>query len=211
MKVPPRCTCWRSARHSPDSPRSANRHQRNPIGASMTTSTPAPLQHLIAGQWVAGTGEDVRSVDPSQPDAVVAEGAAAGSADVDAAVAAAAEAARAWAVTPIAARGAVLLAAAEVIDRHVADWGRDLSVEEGKTLAEGVGEVRRAAQILRYYGNEGDRQAGEIYTSPRAGEQILVTRKPVGVVGVITPFNFPIAIPAWKIAPALIYGNPVVW
>ena len=90
-------------------------------------------------------------------------------------------------------------------------WGHDLAVEEGKTQAEGIGEVRRAAQIFRYYGNEGDRQAGEIYASPRAGEQILVTRKPVGVVGIITPFNFPIAIPAWKIAPALIYGNTVVW
>ena len=89
--------------------------------------------------------------------------------------------------------------------------GCELAAEEGKTKAEGIGEVRRAAQILRYYGNEGDRQAGEIFASPRAGEQILVTRKPVGVVGVITPFNFPIAIPAWKIAPALVYGNTVVW
>ena len=89
--------------------------------------------------------------------------------------------------------------------------GLELAAEEGKTQAEGIGEVRRAAQILRYYGNEGDRQAGEIFASPRAGEQILVTRKPVGVVGVITPFNFPIAIPAWKIAPALVYGNTVVW
>lgn len=177
----------------------------------MTTSTPAALQHLIAGQWVAGSGADVRSVDPSQPHTVVAEGAAATTADVNRAVGAAVEARRAWASTPIAARGAVLLAAAHILDGHAAEWGRDLSVEEGKTLAEGVGEVRRAAQILRYYGNEGDRQAGEIYASPRAGEQILVTRKPVGVVGVITPFNFPIAIPAWKIAPALIYGNPVVW
>ncbi|MGB7506954.1 MAG: aldehyde dehydrogenase family protein, partial [Mycobacterium sp.] len=90
-------------------------------------------------------------------------------------------------------------------------WGLELATEEGKTKAEGIGEVRRAAQILRYYGNEGDRQAGEIYASPRMGEQILITRKPLGVVGVITPFNFPIAIPAWKIAPALVYGNTVVW
>ena len=69
----------------------------------------------------------------------------------------------------------------------------------------------RAAQILRYYGNEGDRAAGEVFSSPRRGERILVTRKPLGVVGVVTPFNFPIAIPAWKIAPALVYGNTVVW
>ena len=98
-----------------------------------------------------------------------------------------------------------------MIDRNADDWGLELAVEEGKTRAEGVGEVRRAAQILRYYGNEGDRQAGEIFSSPRAGEQILVTRKPIGVVAAITPFNFPIAIPAWKIAPALVYGNTVVW
>ncbi|MEV0670933.1 aldehyde dehydrogenase family protein [Mycobacterium sp. NPDC050441] len=173
--------------------------------------TPAQLQHLVAGQWVSGEGDGIRSVDPSRPQSVVAAGGAASAANLETAVAAAAESGRAWAATPIAARGAVLLAAAEVLDGHAAEWGRDLSIEEGKTLAEGVGEVRRAAQILRYYGNEGDRQAGEIYASPRAGEQILVTRKPVGVVGVITPFNFPIAIPAWKIAPALIYGNSVVW
>jgi aldehyde dehydrogenase (NAD+) len=105
----------------------------------------------------------------------------------------------------------VLAAAAAVIDHNADQWGLELATEEGKTRLEGVGEVRRAAQIMRYYSAEGDRLAGEIFASPRAGEQILVTRKPVGVVGVITPFNFPIAIPAWKIAPALVYGNTVVW
>jgi aldehyde dehydrogenase (NAD+) len=83
----------------------------------MTVNTPAPLQHLIAGQWITGRGEDVRSVNPSRPHAVIAEGGAASAADVDTAVAAAAEAARGWAGTPIAARGAVLLAAAEIVDR----------------------------------------------------------------------------------------------
>src|SRR5258707_13946052 len=101
--------------------------------------------------------------------------------------------------------------AGAVVERNAATWGLELAAEEGKTKAEGIAEVRRAAQILRYYGNEGDRQTGQIFASPRVGEQILVTRKPVGVVGVITPFNFPIAIPAWKIAPALVYGNTVVW
>lgn len=112
---------------------------------------------------------------------------------------------------PIHQRGAYLLEAAAIVDQHAERWGVELAFEEGKTKAEGIGEVRRAAQILRYYGNEGDRSAGELFASPRAGEQILVTRKPVGVVAVITPFNFPIAIPAWKIAPALVYGNTVVW
>ncbi len=177
----------------------------------MTASTPETLHHLIAGQWVAGRGDAVRSVNPALPGIVVAEGAAATLADVDAAVGAAAEAARSWAGTPMHQRGAILLEAATVIERHAEDWGLELAIEEGKTRAEGVGEVRRAAQILRYFGNEGDRVAGQIYSSPRAGEQILVTRKPLGVVAVITPFNFPIAIPAWKIAPALVYGNTVVW
>ena len=133
----------------------------------------------------------MRSLNPARPSEVVAEGGTVGTADVDAGVAAAADAAASWAATPIHQRGAVLLAAADVVDRNADAWGLELATEEGKTKAEGIGEVRRAAQILRYYGNEGDRQAGEIFASPRAGEQILVTRKPVGVVGVITPFNFP--------------------
>lgn len=177
----------------------------------MTAYTPAPLHNLIAGDWLAGSGQELRSLNPARPDVVVATGRSATAADVDTAVGAAVAAGTQWAATPIHERGAILIAAAEVLDQHATEWGHDLAVEEGKTLAEGVGEVRRAAQILRYYGNEGDRQSGDIYASPRPGEQILVTRKPVGVVGVITPFNFPIAIPAWKIAPALVYGNTVVW
>lgn len=169
------------------------------------------IRQLLAGQWRDGAGDPLRSLNPARPDVVVAEGGLAGAADVDAGVAAARDALPGWARTPIHERGAVLSAAAGVVDANAEAWGLELAAEEGKTRAEGVGEVRRAAQILRYYGNEGDRQAGEIYASPRAGEQILVTRRPIGVVGVITPFNFPIAIPAWKIAPALVYGNAVVW
>ena len=169
------------------------------------------LRHLIAGQWRNGTGSQVQSRNPAMPGVIVAEGNSALAADVGDAVCAARSALLGWAATPIHARGAVLAAAAAVVDQHAEAWGLELTIEEGKTKAEGIGEVRRAAQILRYYAAEGDRAAGEIYASPRAGEQILVTRKPVGVVGVITPFNFPIAIPAWKIAPALVYGNTVVW
>ncbi|WP_445168148.1 aldehyde dehydrogenase family protein [Mycolicibacterium sp. Dal123E01] len=169
------------------------------------------LRQLIAGQWCTGGGDPMRSVNPTKPTIVVAEGNCAAIADVDSAVAAAAVALTGWARMPIHQRGAVLLAAAAVVERNAPVWGLELATEEGKTTAEGIGEVQRAAQILRYYGNEGDRQAGEIFASPRAGEQILVTRKPIGVVAVITPFNFPIAIPAWKIAPALVYGNTVVW
>lgn len=171
----------------------------------------ATLQHLVAGRWFTGSGDTLLSLNPAHPAVVVAEGGMAGATDVDDAVTAASEAGPLWAATPIHERGAVLSAAADIVECNAEPWGVELAAEEGKTRAEAVGEVRRAAQILRYYGNEGDRQTGEIFASPRAGEQILVTRKPVGVVGVITPFNFPIAIPAWKIAPALVYGNTVVW
>lgn len=169
------------------------------------------LRHLIAGEWRAGAGASLLSVNPARPTIVVAQGDSVTTVELETAVDAARAARAPWAGTPIHQRGAILLDAAAVIDRNAEDWGLELAVEEGKTRAEGVGEVRRAAQILRYYGNEGDRQAGEIFSSPRAGEQILVTRKPIGVVATITPFNFPIAIPAWKIAPALVYGNTVVW
>jgi acyl-CoA reductase-like NAD-dependent aldehyde dehydrogenase len=171
----------------------------------------ASITHLIGGKWRSGQGERLCSLNPTRPNEVVAEGNAATGADVDDAVDAAAEALTAWSATPIHSRGAILAKAADIVDANAEQWGLDLTVEEGKTRAEGVGEVRRAAQILRYYAAEGDRATGEVYASPRAGEQILVTRKPVGVIGVITPFNFPIAIPAWKIAPALVYGNTAVW
>jgi aldehyde dehydrogenase (NAD+) len=171
----------------------------------------ASIEHLVAGQWRGGTGQQLHSINPARPDEVVAQGRSATPGDVDDAVSAAAGALGGWSATPIHTRGAVLAAAAAVVDLHAEQWGLELAAEEGKTRAEGVGEVRRAAQILRYYAGEGDRLAGEIFASPRAGEQILVTRKPVGVIGVVAPFNFPIAIPAWKIVPALVYGNTVVW
>ncbi|MEO9329809.1 aldehyde dehydrogenase family protein [Gordonia sp. B21] len=174
------------------------------------TTTPALLRSLIDGRWEESGGELV-STNPARPDEVVAQGPRASLEDVSRAVEAARRAAPSWSHTPVHERGAVLVRAAGHLEADADTLGRELSREEGKTLAEGRGEVLRAAQILRYYGSEGDRSAGELFHSPRPGERILVTRKPVGVVGVITPFNFPIAIPAWKIAPALVYGNTVVW
>ncbi|GAA5051347.1 aldehyde dehydrogenase family protein [Nocardia callitridis] len=151
------------------------------------------------------------STSPTYPDEVIAHGHNATHAELDAAVAAARAAAHDWARTQAHERGAILLRAAAAVDAAADRWGSELAREEGKPVAEAIGEVRRAAQILRYYGVEGDRPSGESYHSPRPGERILVTRKALGVVAVITPFNFPIAIPAWKIAPALALGNTVVW
>ncbi|MFC5819486.1 aldehyde dehydrogenase family protein [Nonomuraea harbinensis] len=167
--------------------------------------------NLIGGRWVEGDGAEFASANPARPAEVVARGRFASPAEVERAVAAAREAAPGWAATPHHARAAVLTAAAGLIDDSADAWGAELAREEGKTLPEAVAEVRGAARILRYYAGEADRESGEVYASPRPGENVLVVRKPIGVAGMITPFNFPIAIPAWKIAPALSYGNTVVW
>lgn len=174
-------------------------------------TTAIQLQQLINGAWQDGSASPLASSNPARPGETVAEGLQAGDAEVDRAMAAASAAKRAWARAPAHERGSVLLRAAAILEESASDLGLELAREEGKTRPEGEGEVLRAAQILRYYGNDGDRAAGGIYSSPRRGEKILVTRKPLGVIGVVTPFNFPIAIPAWKIAPALAYGNTVVW
>ncbi|WP_211370665.1 aldehyde dehydrogenase family protein [Nonomuraea turkmeniaca] len=167
--------------------------------------------NLIGGRWVEGEGEEFADTNPARPGEVVARGRFASAREAERAVAAAREAATGWAATPHHARAAVLLGAADIVDREADAWGAELAREEGKTLPEAVAEVRGSARILRYYAGEADRESGEIYGSPRPGENVLVVRKPIGVIGMITPFNFPIVIPAWKIGPALSYGNTVVW
>jgi acyl-CoA reductase-like NAD-dependent aldehyde dehydrogenase len=169
------------------------------------------LRQLVAGRWVDGEGAEFVDTNPTRPAEIVGAGNLGTARQLDDAVLAAREALPGWANTPFAMRAAVLDRAAAVLTDHADAWGAELAWEEGKTRAEGVGEVRRAAEILRFYASEALRPVGEVYASPRAGEQIQVVHRPVGVVAVITPFNFPIAIPAWKIAPALAYGNPVVW
>jgi alpha-ketoglutaric semialdehyde dehydrogenase len=129
---------------------------------------------------------------------------------VDAAVASARAAFPSWSRTVPAARGEILKKAAAEILARKEELGRLLSREEGKTLPEGIGEVTRAGQIFEFFAAETLRLAGETLPSVRPGVGVEVTREPIGVVGMITPWNFPIAIPAWKIAPALAYGNCVV-
>src|SRR5690606_22181706 len=115
-----------------------------------------------------------------------------------------------WARSGILERHNVLRKSAEEIRERSDELGTLLSREEGKTKAEGVGEVVRAAQIFDFFAGEALRLTGEMVPSVRPGLGVEITREPVGVVGVITPWNFPIAIPAWKIAPAICYGNTVV-
>jgi acyl-CoA reductase-like NAD-dependent aldehyde dehydrogenase len=182
-----------------------------PVPAGGLPAVPHALRHLVGGRWRSGCGPELLDLNPARPGEVVAAGQLAQPADVDDAVAGARSAFAAWASTPHAARGEVLLRAAEVLARNADAWGEELAREEGKTRAEAVGEVRRAAEIFRFFASESSRAIGEVFASPRPGEQIQVIRRPIGVVAVVTPFNFPIAIPAWKIAPALSYGNTVVW
>jgi alpha-ketoglutaric semialdehyde dehydrogenase len=177
------------------------------------TARPAAceLRHLVAGRWVEAGGAAFADTNPARPQEIVAKGNLAGTEELDAAVRGAVAAFPGWASTPFPVRGEILARAAAVLTVHADAWGEELAREEGKTRAEGVAEVRRAAEIFGFYASEGLRPIGEVYASPRVGEQIQLVHRPVGPVAVITPFNFPIAIPAWKIAPALAYGNTVVW
>src|SRR5947199_2443672 len=166
--------------------------------------------NLIAGQWTAGKQSNP-DINPSDVSDVIDQYASGDAAAVDAAVAAARAAFPAWSVsTPQQRFDALDFAGSESLARR-AELGELLSREEGKTLPEATGEAARAGQIFKFFAGEALRTAGEIIPSIRPGMSVEVTREPIGVVGLITPWNFPIAIPAWKIAPALAYGNCVVF
>jgi acyl-CoA reductase-like NAD-dependent aldehyde dehydrogenase len=166
-------------------------------------------RNLIGGEWVGG--EAAPNINPSDTNDVVGDYARATKADAEAAIAAARAAFPKWSRSGPLERHAVLRKAADEITARKDELGRLLSQEEGKTLAEGIGETVRAAQIFDFFAGEALRLAGETIPSVRPGVGVEVTREAVGVVGIITPWNFPIAIPAWKVAPALCYGNTVVF
>ncbi|MGH8620197.1 MAG: aldehyde dehydrogenase family protein [Burkholderiales bacterium] len=165
--------------------------------------------NLIGGQWVAG-GAYSPNRNPSNLADVVGEYAQGQAQQVDAAVAAARAAFPAWSVSNIQMRFEALeKIGAEILARKE-ELGELLAREEGKTRPEAIGEATRAGYIFKFFAGECLRLAGETLASVRPGIGVEVTREPVGVVGLITPWNFPIAIPAWKIAPALAYANCVV-
>ncbi len=166
--------------------------------------------NLIGGEWVESP-DVMLNVNPSNTDDVVGEYARADANAVDTAVAAAQAAQPAWAEASPQVRHDVLDAAGTAIMARKEELGRLLSREEGKTLAEGIGETVRAAQVFRFFAGECLRQRGEKIDSVRPGVEVEITREALGVIGIITPWNFPIAIPAWKIAPALCYGNAVIF
>ncbi len=167
-------------------------------------------KNFIGGEWVDGSGI-TRNINPSNTKDLVGEYAKADKAQTEKAIAAAKAAFPAWArSTPQERYDALNKISVEILARKE-ELGRLLAREEGKTLPEGIGEVARAGQIFAFFAGEALRLIGEKGASVRPGLDVEITREPVGVVGMITPWNFPIAIPAWKIAPALCYGNTVVF
>ena len=165
-------------------------------------------KNLIDGEWVGSDG--VENINPSNIDEVVGVYARASAEETKQAIAAAKAAFPAWSRSGILERHAILSKTAQEILSRKQELGELLSREEGKTLPEGIGEVTRAAQIFDFFAGEVLRLSGEVLPSVRPGVGVEITREPIGVIGIITPWNFPIAIPAWKMAPALAYGNTVV-
>ncbi|MBA1279265.1 aldehyde dehydrogenase family protein [Stutzerimonas stutzeri] len=165
--------------------------------------------NYIDGQWVTGKNYQA-NINPSDLSDVIGEYAQADAAQVEAAVTAARKAFPSWSTSGIQARADALEKVGLEILARREELGALLAREEGKTLPEAIGEVARAGNIFKFFAGECLRQAGETLQSVRPGVSVEVTREPLGVIGLITPWNFPIAIPAWKIAPALAYGNCVV-
>ncbi|MCX6609278.1 MAG: aldehyde dehydrogenase family protein [Acidobacteria bacterium] len=165
--------------------------------------------NYINGEWVT-TGGTFEVRNPANTDEVVGLFVKASAADVDAAAQAAADAFPKWAGMTGPARANILFKAAEILDSRFESIAADMTREEGKTFPEAKGEVRRTINILKYFAGEGSRTGGHLVPSERDRVHMFAIRKPIGVVGLITPWNFPSAIPCWKLAPALICGNTVI-
>jgi aldehyde dehydrogenase (NAD+) len=166
------------------------------------------FQNYINGEWVSG--ETFENRNPANTDEVVGEFVKGSAADIQAAAGAAQEAFPAWSTLAGPARGNYLFKLADILDRKFDQISAEMTREEGKTLPEAKGEVRRSINIFRYFAGEGSRMPGFLVPSERDRVHMFSIRKPLGVVGLVTPWNFPSAIPAWKLAPALICGNTVV-
>lgn len=169
-------------------------------------------KNLIGGEWTkASSGDLFEDRNPADMQDVVGLFPKASVEDTKAAIASARTALPGWANMPPPARGAILDKASQILAARLDEIAAVLTREEGKTLTEAKGEVGRARDIFRYYSGEGWRYGGQVLPSSVGGELLYTRRESLGVISIITPWNFPIAIPAWKIAPALAYGNTVVF
>lgn len=165
---------------------------------------------LIAGNWIK-TGSGVENINPSDTSDVIDIYAEGGQQETRDAVASAKQAFKTWSYSTPQQRHDILKAAGDEIMARKVEIGTLLSREEGKILSEGIAETVRAAQIFLFFSGETLRQTGDKIESVRPGIEVDITREPAGVIGIITPWNYPMAIPAWKIAPALCFGNCVVF
>lgn len=173
--------------------------------------TELTLRHLIDGEWVTGSGPQLRSTNPANPEQVVAVCAQADVDLVEQAVAAADRAQESWDSLGLIARGSVLRRAAELLAERSEQIAELMTAEEGKTISESRGEVGATVETLHYHAAAGRFHTENVFASGNTSEVIRTIRRALGVVGVITPWNFPVMIPVWKIAPALLWGNSVVW
>ena len=171
---------------------------------------PTTYPNLIDGQAIASADANV-DINPSNVSDIVGEFARGTSADVDKAIASARAAFKKWSRSTPQERFDVLDRAGTEILARKDELGRLLSREQGKPLADGIGEAARAGAIFKFFAGEALRGGGDKIDSVRPGIEVEVTREPLGVIAAITPWNFPLAIPAWKIAPALAFGNTVVF
>jgi aldehyde dehydrogenase (NAD+) len=172
----------------------------------MTTPT---FANYINGEWVE-SGQTFENRNPANTDDLIALFSKGTAQDIASAADAAATALPAWSAAAAPARGNILHKAADLLDRRFDSIAAEMTREEGKTLPEAKGEVRRSINIFRYFAGEGSRMPGAIVPSERDRVHMFAIRKPIGLVGLVTPWNFPSAIPAWKLAPALICGNTAV-
>jgi aldehyde dehydrogenase (NAD+) len=167
--------------------------------------------NYIDGEWTAARGgRTTPNRNPAHIDMILGEFPDSTAADVADAVAAATTAFPAWQATPMPRRGEILHRASELLSRHAPAVAEAITREQGKTLREARGEVTWSAGILRYYAGEALQPHGEVYPPSAPGMLLYTRREPIGAVGIITPWTYPLSIPAWKIAPALVYGNTVV-
>ncbi|MDE2490223.1 MAG: aldehyde dehydrogenase family protein, partial [Elusimicrobia bacterium] len=182
--------------------------------AAATKSPDAPLvlRQYLDGRWVEGTGtREIVSTNPADVRKIVARGRGASKADAEKALSAAQAAFPAWKATPAPQRGRILAQAAQLLRAHKEELARLMTREEGKIYPEALGEMEKGITLVEWFAGEGLRLGGVSRPSELARNLLLTMREPLGVVSVITPWNFPFAIPAWKLAPALVAGNSVVF
>ncbi|MDP9265908.1 MAG: aldehyde dehydrogenase family protein [Chloroflexota bacterium] len=175
------------------------------------TTTVNEVQNYIGGEWIEAQGAQVDDRNPARHGEVLARAAVSTPEEARRAVDAAAAAFQEWRTTPAPLRGDVVRRAADLMEQRRDELARLLTREEGKVLSESLAELDRAIANVRFSAAQGPRLGGETIPSAQRGTFIYTTREAIGVVACITPWNFPIAIPAWKIAPALVAGNTVVF